>query len=147
MTEDDLKAAQRLKEIWNLKKNVLKLTQEKAADILGFQTQGAVSHYLNGVTALNTDAVIKFASLLGVSPEEIRPELADLFRIVRVGPPPPGEDEVIGWGQLTSQDKELIRLFNKLPKSERSKLILQLEGMIKNYDALLAELLEARRKS
>lgn len=90
-------AAKRLKAIWERKKAELHLTQDKAADILGFGTQGAVSHYLNAKTPLNTDTVIKFASLLGVAPEEIRPDMADLFAIVRRNQPnqPPVTENVV----------------------------------------------------
>ena len=49
-------AAKRLRDIWNEKKVTLRLTQEKAAEVLGFSTQASVSHYLNGTTPLNTDA-------------------------------------------------------------------------------------------
>ncbi|WP_142794370.1 helix-turn-helix domain-containing protein, partial [Klebsiella pneumoniae] len=76
-------AAKRLREIWNEKKVTLRLTQEKAAEVLGFSTQASVSHYLNGTTPLNTDATLKFASLLGVKPEEIRPDLAEMMNYVR----------------------------------------------------------------
>ncbi|CNJ97249.1 XRE family transcriptional regulator [Yersinia mollaretii] len=147
LSDEDLQAAERLRAIWNYKRGMLGLTQEKAADIMGYNTQGAVSHYLNGVTPLNTDAVIKFASLLMVSPEEIRPELSELFSYVRKGPPPPSEHEEPGWNHLTSQHKELIRLFNKLPESEKVKLLQQLEVTTENYDKLLEELLVLRRKS
>jgi predicted transcriptional regulator len=42
------------------KKVTLRLTQEKAADALGFSTQATVSQYLNGSIPLNTDATLKF---------------------------------------------------------------------------------------
>lgn len=83
LSEEDVKAAIRLKEIWNTRKSELGLTQDRAAEILGFSTQGAVSHYLNAQTPLNLEAVLKFASLLEVPPEHIRPDLAEMFKIVR----------------------------------------------------------------
>jgi phage repressor protein C with HTH and peptisase S24 domain len=82
LSETDRAAAKRLRNLWDVKKRALHLTQEKAAAILGFSTQGAVSQFLNGTTRLNTDATLGFAKLLQVAPEEIRPEL-DL------GPAPP----------------------------------------------------------
>lgn len=48
-------------------KVTLRLTQEKAADALGFSTQATVSQYLNGSIPLNTDATLKFSALLGLN--------------------------------------------------------------------------------
>ncbi|ECX1691432.1 helix-turn-helix domain-containing protein, partial [Salmonella enterica] len=76
-------ATQRLRAIWDAKKRDLKLTQEIAADLMGFETQSTVSHYLNGKAPLNTDAALKFSVLLRVKPEELRPDLADLMNYVR----------------------------------------------------------------
>jgi len=76
-------AAKRLRDIWDEKKVTLRLTQERAAEALGFSTQASISHYLNGTTPLNTDATLKFAALLGVKPEEIRPDLAEMMNYVR----------------------------------------------------------------
>ncbi|MFZ2982005.1 MAG: helix-turn-helix transcriptional regulator [Sphingobium sp.] len=79
LSDDDLAAAQALRKLWDERKKRLKLTQEGAAERLGFTTQGAVSHYLNGYTPLNTDAVFKFAALLEVPPSSIRPDIDDLI--------------------------------------------------------------------
>lgn len=94
LSEEDVRAAHRLKEIWNLRKSELGLTQDRAAEILGFSTQGAVSHYLNAQTPLNLEAVLKFAGLLKVAPERIRPELADMFKLVRDLTPNEFEDDI-----------------------------------------------------
>ncbi|EEZ4352993.1 transcriptional regulator, partial [Escherichia coli O157] len=37
-------ATQRLRAIWDAKKRELKLTQELAAELMGFEAQSAVSH-------------------------------------------------------------------------------------------------------
>ena len=79
LSEEDRAAARALRSLWDARKKDLKLTQEGAADKLGFTTQGAVSHYLNGYTPLNTDAVLKFAALLEVPPSAIRPDIDDLI--------------------------------------------------------------------
>lgn len=73
ITAADRIAAQRLKRIWNARKRDLNLTQEKAAAQLNM-TQGAVAQYLNGHTAIGTEALLKFSRLLGVQPVDIRPE-------------------------------------------------------------------------
>jgi phage repressor protein C with HTH and peptisase S24 domain len=83
ISESDKVAAQNLRNIWESKRESLGLTQEKAAEALGFATQGAVSQYLNGRTALNTDTTLKFAALLRVDPEDINPELKILLDYVR----------------------------------------------------------------
>ena len=41
-------ASKNLKAAWNARKKELKLTQELAAELLGFESQGTVSQYLNG---------------------------------------------------------------------------------------------------
>ncbi|EPC6178350.1 helix-turn-helix domain-containing protein [Serratia marcescens] len=137
-------AAKRLKAIWERKKAELHLTQDKAADILGFGTQGAVSHYLNAKTPLNTDTVIKFASLLGVAPEEIRPDMADLFAIVRRNQPnqPPVTENVV----LAPREKALLDMFGSLPEIEKEQLISALHEKQQYYDKLLEELAAARGK-
>jgi len=71
LSQLDKENASRLKEIWESKKKDLGLTQAKAADLMGFESQGAVSHYLNGITALNVSAILKFSSLLHIEPSEI----------------------------------------------------------------------------
>lgn len=147
LTDEDLQAAQRLKSIWNIRGKALGLTQEKAADAMGFNTQGAVSHYLNAHVPLNTDAVIKFASLLQVSPEEIRPDLAPLLNLVRKGPSPTTEFTIDGRENLTAQQRELLSLFDKLPESEKVNLLGQLEAKTKDYEKLLNELLELRKQN
>ncbi|MDH0356202.1 helix-turn-helix transcriptional regulator [Morganella sp. GD04133] len=83
ISDTDKTAAQRLRAIWEAKRESLGLTQEKAADALGFNTQAAVSQYLNARTALNTDTVLKFSALLQVQPEEINPEIGPLLEHIR----------------------------------------------------------------
>jgi transcriptional regulator with XRE-family HTH domain len=75
----DERAAERLRAIWDEKKDRLGLTQEKAADELGFRTQGAVGHYLNARIPLNVKATLKFARLLKVSPLDIREDFIELM--------------------------------------------------------------------
>lgn len=77
ISHEDLANARRLAAIWEERKKDLNLTQVKAAKHLGFQ-QSMVSQLLRGVTALNTDHVIKLAQLLRVSPGDIDPRLSSL---------------------------------------------------------------------
>ncbi len=83
VTDKDIQIAERLRRIWDAKRAQLSLSQEKAAEILGFKTQGAVSQFLNAKVPLNTENTLKFAALLEVPAEEINPALTDLLRSVR----------------------------------------------------------------
>ncbi|KAA9133483.1 helix-turn-helix transcriptional regulator [Marinihelvus fidelis] len=75
LSSDQQRAASRLRKIWDEKKTGLGLTQERVGARLGWETQSAVSQYLNGKIPLNLNAVIKFAQVLEVEPESIYPEL------------------------------------------------------------------------
>ena len=82
ITDADKDAAKRLRAIWESKKQELKLTQTSIADEIG-TSQSAISQYLNGTIALNTDAVIVFAKLLQCEPKDIRPVLGSKLKINR----------------------------------------------------------------
>ena len=78
MDEQSLADAKRLKKIWIEKKDELHLSQVKAAKEFGYNSQGAVSQYLNGKAALNMSAVAKFAQLLKVNVSDISPRFGSL---------------------------------------------------------------------
>lgn len=65
LTPEEKAECERLKTLYLSWKTRTGMTQEKAAEILGFKTQGAVSQYLNGRVALNLPAASRFAKLLG----------------------------------------------------------------------------------
>jgi transcriptional regulator with XRE-family HTH domain len=77
-TPADRQAAKNLREIWDRKYRELGLTQASAAEKMEFQTQSAVSQYLNGAVPLRIAAALKFAKILKVKPTDIRPDLAEL---------------------------------------------------------------------
>lgn len=77
ITTQDRKKANRLKRLWNARKEDLGLTQVIAARTLQI-TQPSFSQYLNCVIPLNTDIILKFAKLLGVDPTEIDPALKNV---------------------------------------------------------------------
>jgi len=81
--EDEALTAQRLSKIWAAKKDALGLSQEKAAAIMGFKTQAAISQFLNGKVPVNIENVLKFAALLKVAPEEIDPSVGPLLEPIR----------------------------------------------------------------
>lgn len=122
----DIAAARRLRAIWDKRRAELELTQEKAADLLGW-TQGAVSHYLNGKIPLGLPAVFKWAALLRTSPYAIRPEIADVIGPAcdglavkedqgKYAPATPGAEllarlrYLIGQGALSERDIDALRV-------------------------------------
>jgi len=77
LSEWQLQDSARLKSLFQAKRGELKLTQEKLAAELGDGvTQGAVSHFMNGRTALNANAAVVFARALRVPVSDISPTLA-----------------------------------------------------------------------
>ncbi|WP_176514343.1 LexA family transcriptional regulator [Pseudomonas faucium] len=94
LAEWQVEDSQRLKALYNQKRAELGLTQEKIASELGEGvTQGAVSHFMNGRTALSLRAAVVFAKALKVPVSAFSPRLAkelDLMRAV------PGVGGVIG---------------------------------------------------
>jgi len=80
ITEKHVRASANLKRIWQDRKQVDKsLTQEKIAERLDGITQGAVSQYMNATMALNAEAILKFAVLFDVSPDDIWPDFYEDF--------------------------------------------------------------------
>ncbi|CAI0728609.1 helix-turn-helix domain-containing protein [Serratia grimesii] len=142
----EIEAASRLKKIWDEKKITLRLTQEKAADALGFSTQATVSHYLNGTMPLNTDATLKFAALLGVKPEAIRPDLTDMMNYIRRSGSHSDDYSAPGWRLLKPEYSELLDLYERLPQSEKEKHLSELKEKVLGFDRLFEELLAARKQ-
>ncbi|EHE4380860.1 LexA family transcriptional repressor [Salmonella enterica] len=96
ITEKDIQIAERLRKIWDEKRVRLSLNQEKAADILGFKTQGAVSQLLNAKIPLNTENTLKFSALLEVPAEDINPGLGELLRSIRLHTPDSQRNNTLG---------------------------------------------------
>lgn len=78
LTPEEAADAKRLREIWKNKREELHLSQVKAARELGYNSQGAVSQFINGKVGLNFQAVAKFAKLLRVNVGDISPRYAKL---------------------------------------------------------------------
>ncbi|WP_417244221.1 helix-turn-helix domain-containing protein [Celeribacter sp.] len=74
ITERDREVAQRLKAVWDANKKNLGLSQHQAAARLEM-SQPALSQYLSGKVATNTDFIIRFANLVGVEPRELDPKI------------------------------------------------------------------------
>lgn len=81
LSDDETRKAEamRLKAIYqDRKRSDPTLTQDKVADLCEWAGQSVVSQYLNGRIPLNLSALIKFANVLGFSPDEVSPRLAAL---------------------------------------------------------------------
>lgn len=74
LTKEETQAAERIKRIWLKNKKKLGLSQDRAAEALGW-SQGIFNKYLNGIQPLNLKAVLKFSELLGVSASDLAPEI------------------------------------------------------------------------
>lgn len=67
-------AVANLKRIWNIRKREMDITQVEAAEKLNW-TQGAFSQYLNAITEMSPQTIIKLANFLDVDPIEIDPDI------------------------------------------------------------------------
>ena len=74
VTAADKRAAENLKYIWDSRKSELGLTQEIAGAEMGMN-QSAISQYLNGRIPIGLEALLKWSSLLGCAPEDIRTDV------------------------------------------------------------------------
>ena len=52
------------------------MSQKKLALLMGYNSQGSVSQYINGDIPLNLPALIKFSNCFGIEPALISPRLA-----------------------------------------------------------------------
>ena len=103
LAEWQLEDSDRLKEIFQRKRGLLKLTQEKIAAELGDGvTQGAVSHFMNRRTALSLKAAAVFARMLEVPVAEFSPILAAQLEKLSSSLTPPQEPVASGSSILIS---------------------------------------------
>ena len=73
LTSEETGDKDRLKKIWDQKKDELHLSQQNVAKEFGITNQTAISQYLNGRIPLNLEAAIKFSKVLKVRLSEISP--------------------------------------------------------------------------
>ncbi|MEQ1969436.1 XRE family transcriptional regulator [Xenorhabdus nematophila] len=74
LTTEQIADAARLKELFESKKKQLGITQEALAEEID-KTQSAISHYLNGINALNLEMATYFAQKLGIRIADFSPSL------------------------------------------------------------------------
>jgi transcriptional regulator with XRE-family HTH domain len=97
----------KLRAVWDAKKKKLGLTQQLAAEMLGFKAQATVNDYLSGKIALSYAVAIAFAKLLEVP-------LSEIWE---------GDAEAI-FDALTVE--EIVDLIATLPAQVQTELALQL---------------------
>lgn len=74
--DQELEAASRIRDVWLKNKKRLGLSQDRAAEALGW-SQGVFNGYINGKRPLTVQAVLRFAKLLEVSAVELAPEIVN----------------------------------------------------------------------
>lgn len=83
LTPEQAAICQRLRQLWDARKDQLGLTQESVANAMKRRdasdgiTQGAIGHFLTGRKAVPIDRIFWFAELLRVHPLDIDPNLKD----------------------------------------------------------------------
>lgn len=130
ITPADLKAAENLYKLWQLKKKELNLTQKELAELMGV-TQGSLSSWFHGYAAIGTNALLKFSRFLGVAPTEIRPDFAYTDSVADLSP-------------------DVIRMANKLqglPEGVRLDIERTIDNIINsNYAVFIANLAKKAEK-
>lgn len=80
---DQLEVCNRLRAVWDARKDILGLTQESVASAMKKRgnadgiTQGAIGHFLSGRKSVPIERIFWFAELLRVHPCDIDPKLPD----------------------------------------------------------------------
>lgn len=107
LTEEEVRAANKLKQAWLGSKKRLGLNQEEAAHKIGM-TQGGFSHYINAQVPLNINALLDICSLIEANPREIYPEITSTL-------------------QSSTPSERLQQLFNGLNDDQQSLIIKEME--------------------
>lgn len=113
LSVEQAETARRLLSLWRARKNPL-LTQQQAAEKLGV-TAATVSQYLHGVIPLGTDAILRWAKLLGVEVTDIRPDMKK--SLDKLGPiMAQSDNEPI---ELSPDELEWVQLLRQLSPEEQ----------------------------
>lgn len=117
ITDEHRAEAARLKPLWQSRKS---LGQAEFGKLYGIGGQGAVSNYLNGLSALNLKAARAFSDHLGCQISEFSPRLAkEADQIVAtVAPHLPSQSH-----DLTSEELEILSMWRQLGSAHKSKVI------------------------
>lgn len=81
LSDEQIKECAQLKRIYLEKRDILGINQQDLADAID-SGQAAVSHYMNGVNALNLKVAYQFAQVLQVSISSFSPRLANEMKLM-----------------------------------------------------------------
>ena len=112
LTEDEKRAANRIKDAWLANKKKLKLTQDRAAESVDW-SQSTFRGYMHGEFALNISAVLKFAKVLQIPAIELAPEIVSQLNI--------NEKDLISSDLATKSQleiKNIVEWLNDFPEQE-----------------------------
>ena len=117
LTVQEQKEARLLKGCWEQHKPD-GMTQESAGVMMGGQTQGAVTQRLNAITRFNDSWLVKFSTVVGFDPTEVRPRVyMDNPELVK---------QTVDDMQLSM--KELVDRVLALPLAEQEIFLRELEA-------------------
>ena len=107
---DDEADRARLMEVWSRYKREHRVTQHEMGKRLNM-TQGAFSAYLNGRAQISLQFIMDFADIVGCSPQDISPSLANNRHL------------------LPADQNEILANFEALDKLEKESFLRILKGM------------------
>ena len=114
LTTDQIMAAEQLRFIWNAKKKVLQLTQEKLAQLCGWSAQSSFNDYLQARVPLNIEAILRISKVLQIHPTEIMPALVDLL--------PPTDTTILAEQKILTHSESMIINILRSVKDEHSNI-------------------------
>jgi transcriptional regulator with XRE-family HTH domain len=120
LTKYDVEAAKKLKSAYNREKKIRGLSQERAAEELGW-SQSGLAHYLNARRKFNLSALAKICNFLGEDPEDIHPELVKKAK---------QEGILMNTNDSESKDidtKELQQLFENLTEEQQDIILKEVQ--------------------
>jgi len=130
LTDEQVRAAKKLKAIYTAKKPELKLSQDVIAKKMKV-TQGLIYQFLNAKTALHIKAVFALAKILQVPSASIYPELVSQHQEDLEAT---GDKTNPAGGLISNPTNELTRLiknWNEMPDESRALLLATSEVMVR----------------
>lgn len=124
MTEEDIQAAQNLRNLWKVYKAKHKITQAEFVGPLGW-TQGNFSQYLTAKVPVGMKALLKLSDALECDPGDIRSELRDNHLESR-------------HNQLASQLHDAISLLKELGGDNITSLVDNSENLLDRVQLAVA---------
>ncbi|MCL1825444.1 MAG: helix-turn-helix domain-containing protein [Betaproteobacteria bacterium] len=115
LTLEQKQDAERLKGIYDERKDVLRLSQEMLADEFGFSAQGAVNQYLTGRIPLNVKTAVKFAEHLRCRVSDFSPSIQrEIDRLSRYA------SESVEPCDMSNEGEQYLMMLRSLSPDERS---------------------------